>query len=219
MTCLASCTSKVTATDARRQGRPGARKGRAVIMSFELLDERTAVLRTKSQLSKTSDLRSVSIDVVLSAEQQQRKNALWPVYLQAKQNGQRTFWRGCQLYIDGQHFQDVGPPLAMNFEHMNGPDMSGSFPELSPSSFPAPNFPFHAAQTCYPPSSFPTSSYLQHQHAQYRPQQAGRGAGNHQQPFNVNIQHQQPQQQQQQQSRNQIAHNYAMAATPLPMRP
>ena len=215
---LGQLSSKVEATGARRQGRSGARKGRAVIMSFDLLDDRTAVLRTKSQLSKIADLRSVSIDVVLSAEQQQQKNALWPVYLQAKQNGQRTFWRGCHLFINGQHFQDLGPPLAMNFEHMNGTDMTGSFPELSPSSCPAPTFPFHASQTCYPPSSFPTSSTMQHQHAQGYPQQASRGAGSLQQPSHVNFQHQQPQPQRQQ-FRNQIAHNHAMSATPLPMRP
>ena len=197
---LDQLSSKVTATDARRQGRPGARKGRAVIMSFDMLDDRSAVLRTKSQLSKIADLRSVSIDVVLNAEQQQQKNLLWPSYMQARQTGQRAFWRGCRLFINGQHVQEFYPPAAPSgFEHMNGGDMNRGFADLSPSSFPAPHLPSLASSSCVRRSSFPPSAPPPHHQLQH-------------------LQHFQPQQQQHI-FQNQIAPRYAKSTAPLPMRP
>ena len=198
MRCLISFPARSQQLMPGAKGVPGARKGRAVIMKVELLDHRTAVLRTKSQLSKTADLRSVSIDVVLSAEEQQKKNALWPQYMQARQTGQRASWRGCHLFINGQRVQEFCPPAApFGFEHMNGRDMSRGFTDLSPSSFPAPHLPSLASSSCVCHSSFPTSAPPPH----------------HQHP-----QHFQPPQQQHV-FHQQIAPNYAQAAAPLPVRP
>ena len=103
---LGKLSSKVSATAAKRQGRPGGRKGRALFVYFATHSDRLAVLRTKAELSKTADARSVSIDVVLSPEQQQQKNMLWPMFVQARHENRRAFWRGCDLFIDGMNVQD-----------------------------------------------------------------------------------------------------------------
>ncbi len=81
---LGQLSSQAVAVGAERQGRPGGRKSRAVIIAFGNLKDRFAVLRTKSKLSKTTELRCISIDVVLNADEQRQKNALWPMYIQAK---------------------------------------------------------------------------------------------------------------------------------------
>ena len=101
-TVLGSLTSKVTATDACRHGRPNARDGRAVEVKFASAADCMKVLRTKSQLSRSADFRQISIDVMLTHAGQQQKHALWPMYMQAKQGGARATWRGCRLYIDGE---------------------------------------------------------------------------------------------------------------------
>ena len=142
---LGRLSTHVEAVGARRQGRPGARKGRAIIITFALPSDRSAVLRSKSELSKATDLRSISIDVVLNAEERQQKHALWPMFMQARQNGLKSFWRGCQLFINGQPVQDFCQP--MGIEHMNGPHQPSSFTDGSCSSFPNPPFP--------PPPSIP----------------------------------------------------------------
>ena len=210
---LGKLSSQVEATGARRQGRPGARKGRAVIITFAMPSDRSAVLRTKSELSKIADLRSISIDVVLNAEQQQQKNAQWPMYLQARQNGQRTFWKGCHLFINGQPAQQFCQPMdPMSYEHMNGPNWAQGFTELSSSSCNAPPFPYLPSSMHFQPSAFPTSATPSHQHAQH--QHVNRVAGGLMSPVNPLFQHQQPQQQQHRFSSH-IPQNFSKLATPL----
>ena len=207
---LGRLSTQVEAVGARRQGRPGARKGRAIIITFALPCDRSAVLRSKSELSKAADLRSISIDVVLNAEELQQKNALWPMYMQARQNGQRTFWKGCQLFINGQPVQSFCQPTG--FEYMNGPNQPSSFADGSLSSFSNPHFPSHP--------SYPTSAAPPHHHVHHQTRQFTQSAGGFASPLNPLYQHQQPQPQQQRRlSSNQIPHNYTRPATSVPMRP
>ncbi len=138
------------AVGAERQGRPGGRKSRAVIIAFGNLRDRSAVLRTKSELSKTAELRCISIDVVLNADEQQQKNALWPMYIQAKQNRQRVTWRGCQLFIDGRDYSGTcAPNASMSYEIRGGSNLPDFVGSSSQPSFPTPSH--------YQPSSCPTS--------------------------------------------------------------
>ena len=216
---LGRLSSQVEATGAKRQGRPGGRKGRAILITFAMPSDRSAVLRTKSELSKIADLRSISIDVVLNAEQQQQKNAMWPMYMQARQNGQRAFWRGCQLFINGQPYQEFCQPMdPMSFDHMNGPNWAQDFPGLSSSSCHAPSLPYLPSAMRFQPSAFPTSATPPHQHGQHQTQHTNRVAGGLMPPVNPLFQHQQPQQQQRRFSSH-IPQNFPKPASPLPMRP
>ena len=181
----------------RSQTSPGpfARKGRAVIITFAMPSDRSAVLKTKAELSKIADLRSISIDVVLNAEEQQQKNAFWHMYMHARQNGQRAFWKGCQLFINGQPAQEFCQPMdPMGYEHMNGPNWAQGFTELSPSSYQAQHFPQLPPSMRFQSSSFPTSANPSQQHVQHQTQHVTRVAGGLMSPVNPLFRHQQPQQ-------------------------
>lgn len=138
-TVLGSLSSKVSATEASRQGRPGARDGRAVHVKFASTNDCIKVLRTKSQLNRLPDLRHISINVTLDSTQQQQKNALWPMYVQARRAGSKAIWRGCTLYIDGvDATMSSNPTAPMHSGHMSGfpaglPSASASAPSILPS--------------------------------------------------------------------------------------
>ncbi len=206
---LGQLSSQAVAVGAERQGRPGGRKSRAVIIAFGNLKDRSAVLRTKSELSKTTELRCISIDVVLNADEQRQKNALWPMYIQAKQNRQRVTWRGCQLFIDGRDYSGTcAPNAAMSYDIRGGSNLPDFVGSSSQPSFPTPSH--------YQPSSCPTSMPFPHPHAQHQPHlpshatyaQAPNPSYQHHQP----LQHHQPPQQQQHRL---SLPPYANAATPL----
>ena len=216
---LGRLSSQVEATGAKMQGRPGTRKGRAVIITFAMPSDRSAVLRTKAELSKIADLRSISIDVVLNAEEQQQKNAFWSVYMQARQNGQRAFWKGCQLFINGQPAQEFCQPMdPMGYEHMNGPNWAQGFTELSPSSYQAQHFPQLPPSMRFQSSCFPTSADPSPQHVQHQTQHVNRDAGGLMSPVNPLFRHKQHQQQQRRFSSH-LPQNFPKLATPLPMQP
>ena len=131
---LDQLSSKVQATGARRQGRPG-KKGRAAIVTFAGFQDRINVLRTKAELNKIPELKQISIDVVLNPDEQKQKNALWPVYVQARRNNQKAVWRGCILYINGQDSRTLMniPPADSG---ANG--LLAGLPAMNPSSLPPP---------------------------------------------------------------------------------
>ena len=39
---------------------------------------------------------------LLTPEEQQHKNAMWPLYMEAKAGGRRASFRGCNLFVDSQ---------------------------------------------------------------------------------------------------------------------
>ena len=208
---LGQLSSQVMAVGAERQGRPVGRKSRAVIIAFSNLRDRSAVLRTKAELSKTADLRCISIDVVLNADEQQQKNALWPVYMQAKQNRQRVTWRGCQLFIDGREYSGTcAPNASMSYEIRGGSNLPDFVGSSSQPSFPTPSH--------YQPLSCPTSMPFPQPHAQLQPHLPSHAT--YAQAPNPLYQHHQPQQhhqppQQQQHRLSRCLPPYANAATPL----
>ena len=98
---LAVLPKDIHMTAAKRLGRPGGRRARAVAITFASVQDRSNVLRTKAALNKNEETKRISINVELSQEEQAHKNALWPTFMQAKHDQRRAFWRGCRLYVDG----------------------------------------------------------------------------------------------------------------------
>lgn len=67
--------------------------------------ERLAVLQAKAAALKGT---SMSIDVLLTAEQARRKQTLLPVARQAKSDGRRVQWRFDTLLVDGKPYTGTG---------------------------------------------------------------------------------------------------------------
>ncbi|KAK9815989.1 hypothetical protein WJX74_007453 [Apatococcus lobatus] len=92
----------VCAEAAKRQGRYGGRKARAVIITFASVQDRLGTLRAKAALNKQESTKGYSIHEILSPEEQMQKNAMWQTFLQARKDRRRASFRGCNLYVDGQ---------------------------------------------------------------------------------------------------------------------
>lgn len=67
--------------------------------------DKEAALKARSKLRNKF---TVGIDEDLTKKQQATKSAAWPAFLAARQENKRTFWRGGQLFINGQLHQ---PPV------------------------------------------------------------------------------------------------------------
>ena len=75
---LDSLPRKFSAVSAQRQGHPGGKRARAVVITFANAQGRSDILRTKAALSRHDNTRSYSINELLTSEEQQHKNAMCP---------------------------------------------------------------------------------------------------------------------------------------------
>ncbi len=129
----------LSAISAQRQGRPGGKKARAVVITFATAQERLDVLRTKASLGKNDETRAFSINELLSPEEQQHKNSLWPIFQQARHDGRRASFRGCDLFVDGQR---IACPLQAGVpwdQHSSQPGpQAAAHPLSQPISLPGP---------------------------------------------------------------------------------
>ncbi|KAK9818651.1 hypothetical protein WJX74_009120 [Apatococcus lobatus] len=73
---MAVLPKDINIADARRMGRPGGKRARAVLVTFASVQDRTNNLRTKAELNKHAGTERISINAELSQEEQAHKNAL-----------------------------------------------------------------------------------------------------------------------------------------------
>ena len=72
-----------------------------VLVQFASKKAKLAVFRAKSKLAGTP----IGMDDDLTQLQQQRKNAAWPAFKEARAKGLRTQWRAEKLFVkEGEHF-------------------------------------------------------------------------------------------------------------------
>ena len=185
---------------AKRMGRPGGARARPVLITFATAEARSAVLRSKSILNRHEETKAYSINVQLTPPEQHHKNALWQIFLQARKERRRAFFRGCNLFVDNQLVP--GPLQAQLHCDQQPMHMPGPVSDQAP-------LPMSAYQTETPSrffsnplatNAFPHASQQQQQ--QYEPAWTN-------QPM-------QPQFQQPFQTQPMSGH---FLKTPLPMRP
>ena len=126
---------KVSAEAARRQGRYGSKKARAVVITFASMQDRLDTLRAKAALNKDDSTRGYSIHEILNPEEQMQKNAMWPIFLQAKRDRRRASFRGANLFIDGQLIPgplQTDPAWDLGQMQMPGLVSNQAFPPLPP---------------------------------------------------------------------------------------
>ena len=87
----------------KRGGEPSSRTSYKVLLASS--GERDAVLRAKAQRLKGTQ---ISVDVLLTKQQQARRKALLPDAKRAAAAGQRVQWRYDRLYIDGKECRGEG---------------------------------------------------------------------------------------------------------------
>ncbi|KAK9836781.1 hypothetical protein WJX74_007964 [Apatococcus lobatus] len=111
---------------------------RAVHITFASTTDRESVLRYKAALSKKPDTRRFSINEVLTREEQAHKQALWGMFVHAKNQQRHAVFRGCNLYIDG----NLVGLHAQQFSTIAGhDDVPTSGPVSGLTSFPLPSYP------------------------------------------------------------------------------
>ena len=79
----------------------------SILVECASFQDKLGVLKARSKLRGT-DFHSVGVDENLTTRQQAARNACWDQYLQARREKKRTFWRGGQLFVDGE----LRPPTA-----------------------------------------------------------------------------------------------------------
>ena len=187
---------------AKRMGRPGGTKARPVVITFATAEARSAVLRSKSILNRHDDTKSYSINVQLTHQEQQHKNALWQIFVQARQAGRRASFQGCNLFVDGQL---VPGPLQAQL-HCDQQPMHMPGPVSDQASLPMAAYPADTPSRFF---SNPLASNIAFPHASQQQQQQY-------EPAWANQQQMQPQFQQPFQAQPMGGH---FLKTPPPMRP
>ena len=99
---LATLPRVVEPVAASRCGVSSNREGaaRPVHVTLATITDIEDVLRCKAALSKDPETSKISINEVLTREEQAHKQALWGLYVAAKQQRRRATFRRCDLYID-----------------------------------------------------------------------------------------------------------------------
>ena len=92
--------TSVTCASARRIKRNSATLDHVLVQFAHKKDKQT-VFRARGKLAGTP----IGMDDDLTQLQQQRKNAAWPAFKEARAKGLRTQWRAEQLWVkEGEHF-------------------------------------------------------------------------------------------------------------------
>lgn len=111
---LATLPRVVEPVAASRCGVSSNREGaaRPVHVTLATIADIEDVLRCKAALSKDPETSKISINEVLTREEQAHKQALWGLYVAAKQQRRRATFRRCDLYIDGNLVMPPSGPVS-----------------------------------------------------------------------------------------------------------
>ena len=111
---LATLPRVVEPVAASRCGVSSNRQGaaRPVLVTLATIADIEDVLRCKAALSKDPETSKISINEVLTREEQAHKQALWGLYVAAKQQRRRATFRRCDLYIDGNLVMPPSGPVS-----------------------------------------------------------------------------------------------------------
>ena len=111
---LATLPRVVEPVAASRCGVSSNREGaaRPVHVTLATIADIEDVLRCKAALSKDPETSKISINEVLTREEQAHKQALWGLYVAAKQQRRHATFRRCDLYLDGNLVMPPSGPVS-----------------------------------------------------------------------------------------------------------
>ncbi len=85
----------MVSTSIKRVQKKDATPGGIVVVGFRSKQDKQTVFKARSKLKDTR----IGMDDDLTRLQQERKNAAWPAFMEARASGVRTQWRAEKLFI------------------------------------------------------------------------------------------------------------------------
>ena len=83
---------------------PSPNKTGSILVDMGTVQDKLWVLKSRKHLRDSQRFRSTGVNEDLTKRQQEAKNAAWPAFKQARQQGKRAYWQADRLFVDGESY-------------------------------------------------------------------------------------------------------------------
>ena len=83
---------------------PSPNKTGSILVDMGTVQDKLWVLKLRKHLRDSQRFRSTGVNEDLTKRQQEAKNAAWPAFKQARQQGKRAYWQADRLFVDGEPY-------------------------------------------------------------------------------------------------------------------